>query len=305
VSNTAWRDIRLFSQEVDVKLLFAKVAVVMNFAGDYRSTGYGETLLDRWMSVTGARSVHFIDQYARTYKKLTDKTLARVRERLVDPANSKDRMEFFLFKDSAGLEIGDYALEMTLGAVPASVGPNRAFAALPVEWADDRPDVIEETFAAWADEFCFQHGTAGYGFNVGFGAEYEQDVRGPMMAAVRRYLGIDARIRLLEMKLLSRLKGPGWLTYLREDLFDQLGGRARLSAREFGGIEHRPLRHGVLLKSGPVPPIGDVNRGATDIKELRAIDRFIRPVRLTEFKGAESYGIDPVQGAAWLSRFEE
>ena len=305
MSDNSWREMRLFSQEVDVRLLFAKVALVMNFAGDYRSTGCGPTLLDRWTSLVGARSIYYIDQYARSYKKLTEKTAPRVRQRLVDPANSKDRIEFFLFKDSAGLEIGDCALEMTLGAVPSSTGPNRVFAALPVEWVDDRLATIEKTFAEWADECRFQHGTAGYGFNVGFGGEYEQDVRGPMMAAVRRFLGIDARIRLMEMDLLGKLKGPGWLTYLRQDLFEELGGKDRLRAKEFGGIEHRALDHGMLLKSGPKPPIGDVNRGATDIKGLRVIDRFIHPLRLAEFEGAMSYGIDDLQGAAWLARFEE
>jgi hypothetical protein len=299
----SWRDVKLYSQEVDVKLLYAKSALVFNLFGDHRATPYGNVLLDRWTRLVGERPIYYLDKHGRTYKLLSATSRARVHQQLEDPI-ANGGYSFFHFKDSKGLEVGDCALELFVGTTPKSTGPNRVFAALPLEWLDSKLDDIVSEFIAWVDEVPLRHGTATIGFDVGFGSEYEHDVRPSMMALARRYLGMDVRTRLLETKLLHKVKGPGWLTYLRADLFDELGGEARLRSKEFSRIQALALRQGVLLKSGERPPIGDLNRGADDIEILKLIDRFIRPVRVTEFVDSASFGIDEVQGAAWLARFE-
>lgn len=304
--NSSWRDIQFYSQEVDVRLLYAKVAVVFNFFGDYQSTPFGGSLLDRWAEFTRATPVYYIDKHGRSYKRLSDKALARVRERLVDPTSSPEHYEFFHFKDSAGLEIGDHALEMFLGTVPTSKGPNRVVAAFPLAWIDDaKIETLVSTFESWTEAIPFQHATAGLGFNLGYGEEYESDVRPPMMAAGRRFLGVDVRTRLLEAMLLGKLKGPGWLTYLRKDLAERLGGIDRLRSSEFSKLQHKELKGGLLLRSGSKPPVGDVNRGADDVEGLRLINRFIKPLRQNQFIAPLSFSIDEVEGASWLARFDE
>lgn len=306
LKHDSWRDIELHAQEVDVRLLYAKVALVFNLFGDHRSTTSGTAVLDRWLQFMRPSEVHVIDKDGRSYKRLTDKLLTRVRARLVDPAAGPARYEFFHFKDTPGLAIGDTALELFLGATPASKGPNRVVAVFPLDVLDDsRIETVASTFAAWVDEIPFQHGTAGLGFNLGYGEEYESDVRPAMMAAGRRYLGIDVRTRLLEPALLGRVKGPGWLTYLRGDLLERLGGPERLRSKEFATLQQTPLKHGVLLRSDRKPPVGDVNRGADDIAGLRLINRFIKPIRQEQFIAPLSFGIDEVEGAAWLARFDQ
>jgi hypothetical protein len=58
----------------------------------------------------------------------------------------------------------------------------------------------------------------------------------------------------------DRSRGARWLTMLGTDLVDRLGGKSALAAKLIDGVDVVEGAHGILLRAGKAPEIGDVNR---------------------------------------------
>src|SRR5262249_40311602 len=145
---------------------------------------------------------------------------------------------------------GSAALEVSLGATKKDGIANFAHMALPVGYPEAvGAEAAVSAFTRLVEQVPFAHASAGYGFNMVWGREWEQAAMPGVMAAARRYLALDVRDRLLETRLREHVKGPGWLTYLGPDLLNEVGGKKALDALP-ADVGRLPVGSGVILRAG-------------------------------------------------------
>jgi hypothetical protein len=99
--------------------------------------------------------------------------------------------------------------------------------------------------------------------------------------------------------MLGRTGNPQWLNAIDNSLVEKLGGAARIS-KELHVSKVTKLKNGLLIQGAPVPPLGDINRGAPDIGSIPEIARLFKPLRtpVSAFRG-------PVRAQEWLARYDE
>lgn len=116
---------------------------------------------------------------------------------------------------------------------------------------------------------------------------------------ISRYYGFDPGYEPLRDYMLGRTGNPQWLNAIDSALVDNLGGEARI-LKELRESRVTKLKNGLLIQGAPVPPLGDVNRGATDIGSVPEIARLFKPLRtpVSAFRG-------PVRAQEWLARYDE
>ncbi|HEX5748019.1 MAG TPA: type VI immunity family protein [Archangium sp.] len=146
----------------------------------------------------------------------------------------------------------------------------------------------------------FQSGNAGFAFkHVGV---LQSNVRKEINQLLPRYYGFDPSYDSARMKMRGRAFGAHWLTLLRTDLIQKLGGMEALRAA-LPRAELRPLDQGLLIRAARRPPLGDVNRQCADIGCMPEVARLLRPIRYE----AKGFGQpqEVFDALAWLARYDD
>jgi hypothetical protein len=146
----------------------------------------------------------------------------------------------------------------------------------------------------------FQSGNAGFAFkHVGV---LQSNVRKEINQLLPRYYGFDPSYDSARMKMRGRSFGAHWLTLLRTDLIQKLGGMEAIRAA-LPRAELRPLDQGVLIRAARRPPLGDVNRQCTDIGCMPDVARLLRPIRYE----AKGFGQpqEVFDALDWLARYDD
>lgn len=145
----------------------------------------------------------------------------------------------------------------------------------------------------------FQSGNAGWGFmHMGV---HESQVRREINQLLPRYHGFDPAYNSARMWMRGHILGAHWLTLLRDDLIQKLGGMEAIRTG-LPYAELQPLDHGVLIRAAKRPPLGDVNRQCLDIGSMPDVARLLRPIRLM----MEGFG-EPQEvfdAPAWIARYD-
>jgi hypothetical protein len=124
----------------------------------------------------------------------------------------------------------------------------------------------------------------------------------------KRFHGVLIRDRNQENILVKKLKSAGWLTYLNRELVEKVGGAEALTSAVGPAVTVSPLGDGLLLRTGPTPPVGDVNRQDKDVEPLAAVNRAIKQIRIQRWLSTNLFNADLSQtrepADAWLARFD-
>lgn len=167
------------------------------------------------------------------------------------------------------------------------------------------PAAVERLFIEVCSSTALVSGYAGYRMNCSWYDAEESQTHAWRMGM--RYLGAD--IPLLPEDAIATghdgVKGIGWLTALGAGIADEFGGPAALRKALPPGADLIELPTGVILKAGPVPTIGDRNRGDTYRVE-RAIHRLLAPAHERFISRAAPFDLesDEVERTdQWLRRF--
>jgi hypothetical protein len=232
--------------------------------------------------------------------KLTKQRVARDLRQLEQPPRNADTVGLFY---SAG-ELGPpadynvyYDLEDLTQPEFASDSALLKFD-FPVSLADS-PEEAVTTVSALAQELPFSTGVAGFAFSHWYGDSYAFD---QILRFLPRYAGFDHSSRRGYEWIKGRTPSPSWVTFLRADLMEQLGGAAVLKS-------HAPeapvisLANGCAILASRRPAVGDVNQGAPDLGELPGVARFLKPLRtkIPFMRGSQvELDVD-----TWLARFDD
>jgi hypothetical protein len=148
----------------------------------------------------------------------------------------------------------------------------------PPEWGIDKAgDSLELT-----RELCagipFQSGHAGFVFQT---TEYDESES--FTAAYKlamRYRGFDIQNEIGDMVAVRQdgIKGVNWLTCLCSAYVERLEGERALRGSLPKGVEIVDVKGGLILKAGPAPIRGDVNR-REDLSLYKAVYKAVEPLQ--------------------------
>jgi len=159
-------------------------------------------------------------------------------------------------------------------------------------------DGIPALIEILANDLPYQCGFAGYA--IAYLDAFENRAYQVLPGIVMRYIGIDPGYTRIYRFIRGATPDAHWITLLADELLEPLGGRPAL-AKAVPTAETKDLSAGVLVRAASVPPIGDVNRGATDMGALPDLARFMRPSRVD----IPHMFNDDFDSARWLSRFDQ
>ncbi len=169
------------------------------------------------------------------------------------------------------------------------------------------PEKADE-FVEWVKNFCsglpFIYGYAAPGLHWSEGSQI--DALTDARALAKRYPGFDVQYNELTRSDLDTMtRGARWLTFLGPALVAKLGGVSAIETISSEDITVLPAGHGVLIRAGAVPEIGDRNR-KRDTPLLRRVANLLRPVTLFDEPGLRDTVFamdDPDFFADWELRF--
>ena len=148
-------------------------------------------------------------------------------------------------------------------AVATSKQANLVSLTVPAEWGTEKPDEMLQAVQQLCDVFPFHSGLAGYALER---SHYKkEDAETHAWQVTIRHPGVDIVRVPDDARALGggTVKGVGWLTLLGQAIVSELGGVPALRRKLGGDIEVIETRNGVIVKAGPQPEAGDVNRGDT------------------------------------------
>ena len=175
---------------------------------------------------------------------------------------------------------------------------------LPMQWGLDEPERMLALVQELWGMLPWRSGQAGFALEVSryfIDAAHEYAYGRSM-----RHPGLDIPDAANDaiMAGLDRVRGVGWLTLLDDGFVKQLKGVKALRKQLGEQVEVIEPGRGVILRAGPVPQFGDVNR-KDDLPAYRAVYAAIQPL-MADPGSAPSLNIGgdfSSRNEAWLTRF--
>lgn len=175
---------------------------------------------------------------------------------------------------------------------------------LPMQWGLDQPEQMFELVQELWGQLPYRSGQAGFGFEV---SRYFIDIAHEYAyGRSMRHPGLDIPDAANDAAMVGfdRIRGVGWLTMLDDDFVEQLGGVEALRRALGDAAQVVEQARGVILRAGPVPQFGDVNR-KDDLPGYRAVYAALEPL-MTDTADAPCLNIEGdfvSRNEAWLTRF--
>ncbi len=187
------------------------------------------------------------------------------------------------------------------------VGTPRAQAlslAFPAAWALERTEDMLGLVKDLCDLFPLTSGLAGFSFER---TPYMQTAAETYAwGASMRHVGTDIVRLPADTKAagVDGVRGVNWLTILGPRALEELGGAKSVSRKLPRQVELINAKNGTIIKAGPVPELGDVNRN--DLLPLyRAVFKVVEPLIERAAKRTMFFRIDADNAektAEWYTR---
>ena len=150
---------------------------------------------------------------------------------------------------------------------------------------------------------CFQNlegdsGLASFSYARGSDVDRVESCIGPLAL---RYPGFDLASDP-SMRLGKKCRGARWLTMLSNELIEKSGGKEKIKALEKVGVEILEVKHGLVLRAGEYPEIGDVNKNIK-VPLLTAVAKAIEPITYFNDIHLTCYFGDREKRDRWERRF--
>jgi hypothetical protein len=169
----------------------------------------------------------------------------------------------------------------------------------PSDWLDTQPvDALLAFVTSVIEALPVQSANVGFAFKRTGGTKTVS--RRGVHQLLRRYFGFDPCWSSVSNRMLGCAFGAHWLNYVDATLASGLGGEEAIAAALPDCPVSTPTG-GVLVQGARRPPVGDVERGATDLGCLPSVARVLKPVR----PPIKAFGDTVFDAASWLARLDE
>jgi hypothetical protein len=170
---------------------------------------------------------------------------------------------------------------------------------LPIEEVMSDPEKYLTLCLNAGSELPFQFGHAGFSMNYEDiymnGGEYLAD------PIIGRFPGVNVIHPWFYESVTDGIPTVNWLTFVRNEFVERLGGVSKLKSQEGDGVFVHPLKHGVAIQAGPTPLLGDVNEQES-IEPYYRVGEMLAPVKTIE-EIHSRIGGGRAQATEWAHRF--
>lgn len=175
--------------------------------------------------------------------------------------------------------------------------------AFPLSFLDSPgPAQLSDSLISTADPVPFYCGVAGYVFHR---SPYKFDATIKKMAALsRRFEGVEISANERLCFLASQgLTTVNWITFVGETFVEKLGGFKKLEASLPSESAIIQKAHGIAIRTGDRPLLGDRNTGKDEMASLRKVYKVLKPAQFVD----PQYEFDPFEfdgerTVEWLER---
>ncbi len=172
----------------------------------------------------------------------------------------------------------------------------------PAQWVEEHGvDEFIDFVSKNVQMLHVQSANVGFTFKCTTGSE--RDATLEIHKKLPRYLGFGPCDCDLRYEMLGHTFTAHWLNYVNDDLAASMGGRDAI-AKRLSKCDVRKLTKGVLIRGAKLPPIGDVNRKASDLGYLPEVARLLKPLRLNieeTYFATENPDFDAIE---WIERMD-
>jgi len=189
-----------------------------------------------------------------------------------------------------------------LQGVPAEHGVERAsFCHVLLPNEAGAPAALLELATQLAEELPLLSGHGG--LTAVFDAEHKSAAFDQIYAWARRYPGLEVEdLNLTLATVLDGVKGASWLTLVGDELWSRLASSEAGAPALGPEVELRRTGHGVLLRAGREPTLGDRNRGLWPYVE---VERALEPLKITAHPELPGRFQEEEATLPWLRRLLE
>lgn len=238
---------------------------------------------EEFMTRFGAKLTTYVTGTMTSWRKPTSRVFQMVPAWLAEPRNLENGEFQIVFH--SGPSVTEF-IPPTLSLF-FNNGNSYMAVTLPPDFVAQGPDMaVDFVRTAIGSVFALSAGWGGYAiaWNEKMGPpppELEQQLR----AWLKRHPGLGHGEKFnIYRRALHGISNVSWLTLLGRELVERKGGReaiqAALAARSPDIVVH-PLGDGVCIQAGPLPQIGDVNRG-DDLPLYHEVGRYLKDLRSTD-----------------------
>jgi hypothetical protein len=204
--------------------------------------------------------------------------------------------------------LGQYGFELEGLGEPVEDEEDVGFVDMgfPVEMLDTLGGpALADRLIALAAQVPFYCGVAGYIFSR---SSYKFD------AVIRQMAGLSRRFEGVEITASDReqywagkgLVSVNWVTFIGDPYLAELGGIKGLTEKLPAGCVVTPLAHGVAVRAGDVPLLGDKNTGKDELELWRKVYKVLKPVQFVDpIYEFDPFVFDGDRTAEWLQRLEK
>jgi len=255
--------------------------------------------IDAYIALVGADKLKQYSANNGEWRTLTNRKLEKDLSKLRDYPSDLLALILEYNSDETGRP-GPYGLyvfvrDKVLESTP--LGTNMVRLDFPIEFIAADVDEFVAWYVRLLEKLPFHSSHAGYAYKR---VECSENLasRG-VDKKIARYYGFDPGYEPLKRKMLGRTGNPQWLNAIDESLVAELGGMAHVS-KALRASKVMRLKNGLVIQGAPRPPVGDINRGATDIGSIPEIARLLKPLRtpVSAFGG-------PIDAQEWLARYDD
>ncbi|MCG8597673.1 MAG: DUF3396 domain-containing protein [Kiloniellales bacterium] len=211
----------------------------------------------------------------------------------------------FHFGQEPLANVGDFGAHFKGGPLADDFFPNESctlYLEFPLSYSDPGcADRLVEFVKNIALMCRFDSGYCGYAFkhlHMTFCSESYEFIGRLAM----RYAGFDICNDVIGLHARGKISNVSWLNLFGEQISRELGGIDEIRKNLVESMVAQSLNEGVFVRAADVPIVGDVNRGAADVKPLQRLAELTKEIRLK----VDNIGPrEPEFAERWLSRFDE
>ncbi len=248
-------------------------------------------LLSQWLLATPQTLLEWVQvgPNSSQYKPYSTAMTARCKTEL-STAKARRDLGFFTIRGGEDCHNPSYEFTFIGENTPGGMAPD-ATCLVELRWPSEHVarvgfDEIASQICNFASLIPFRSGYASPALSLGW-ENAEHVAAGAMKIApiAFRHPGYDIPENHAAAGLMrrDRCRGARWLTFLGSPLVEDIGGLQPLQEHLDPRVGIIELPHGVMLRAGHSPEIGDVNRGEST-PLLRSVASAIEPI--TEFETA-------------------
>ena len=169
---------------------------------------------------------------------------------------------------------------------------------LSIEEVLDDPDAYVERCLSAVGDLPFLSGIAGLSMN--YEDVYINGSNHLTLPIIGRYQGVNV-INPWRYRKLDGVPTVNWLTFVGAESLERLGGHDKVAAQASGGVRVYPLARGAMLRAGPRPLMGAVNRQEA-MDDYYTVGRILAPVKSTREISSDVAGTVEAT-IEWMHRF--